>query len=103
MRRALNSWRGSAAARALVRRQGAALRRRQRRAALGTWIEATAELSRRRGLLSGFASPRARALRRAFNSWTHAAGLRAAPLAEASSSTASPSSSGSAAASFTVV
>ena len=46
--------------------------------ALNAWVEAAAELAKRRALVSSVVSPEGRAMRRAFNRWVEVAGEAAA-------------------------
>ena len=89
---ALNTWRGYARERreaiALMTRAAAALSQRGQRMAINMWIEVAGERMARRALLRSM-TPKARAMRRALNSWTACArrgccsGVRSPPSSTA--------------------
>ena len=83
LRMALNGWIEGAderrAALELMGRAGAAVAQRRERLAFNSWLEEAAELSRRRGIVRSM-MPKARAMRRALNSWREMATNRRTAL-----------------------
>ena len=83
LRMALNGWIEGAderrAALELMGRAGAAVAQRGERLAFNSWLEEAAELARRRGIVRSM-MPKARAMRRALNSWREMATNRRTAL-----------------------